>query len=222
MGRWLTATTAGWRTGEYTPDDAVSDDGRRVRRCKNKPLRRAVPRPPGRSRSRCRDSSTSTAWAGPGAIKGRRSCRGGDPTIGWGFGRPHLLGARADHGRRASPSGGRLSAASSTPGGPDPRAPYAEPVDRVRRLHRRDAPAVWSIRSGDGTWASRSRTWRRRGSATRGRDDAHPTSPGARTPTRRGLPLMRHLALVTPGDSRAVGTGTTSHLFGDDLRWSRP
>ena len=45
-----------------------------------------------------------------------------------------------------------------------------------------------------------------------------PTSPGSQDAYQaHGLPLMRHLALVTPGDSRAVGTDD-EYPFGDDRR----
>ena len=212
----------GWMEdfGEYTPDSAVSDDGTPGPTMHNRYVEQyhAAARSFEEQAPRPLLRFNRSGWTG--AISESSIVWGGDPTRAWGF---DGLASSVRQGLGMGLSGVSvwgpdIGGFFSLPGDPPPSTELMTrwieygAFTGVMRLEADgihpgvDIPAV--------TDPEVAPTWRR---YTRLRTMLYPYVAGSQDAYRqRGLPLMRHLALVAPGDRRAVGRDD-EYLFGDDL-----
>ena len=212
----------GWMEdfGEYTPDSAVSDDGTPGPTMHNRYVEQyhAAARSFEEQAPRPLLRFNRSGWTG--AIKESSIVWGGDPTIGWGF---DGLTSSVRQGLTMGTSG--VSVWGPDIGGffhlPGDPTPSTELLNRW--IEYGAFTGVMRLQSGGihpGTETPGvtdpdvAPVWKR---YTRLRTMLYPYVAGSQDAYQaHGLPLMRHLALVTPGDSRAVGTDD-EYLFGDDL-----
>jgi len=212
----------GWMEdfGEYTPDDAVSDDGTPGPTMHNRYVEHyhAAARSFEEQAPRPLLRFNRSGWTD--AIKESSIVWGGDPTRTWGF---DGLTSSVRQGVGMGLSG--VSVWGPDIGGffslPGDGEPTAELLNRwieygaFTGVMRTEAdgihPGVTIPLVTDSDVAP---IWKR---YTRLRTMLYPYISGSQDAYQRsGLPLMRHLALVAPGDEQAVSTDD-EYLFGDDL-----
>ncbi|WP_243056362.1 TIM-barrel domain-containing protein [Nocardioides sp. SR21] len=213
----------GWMEdfGEYTPDDVISADGTPGPAMHNRYVEQyhATARDFEESAPRPLLRFQRSGWTD--AVKESSIVWGGDPTTGWGF----------DGLTSSVTQGITMGTSGVTTWGPDiggfmtlPGDPYLTPELLNRWIQYGAFTGVMRLQSGGIQYVGPTKplvsdpevepVWK---TYTRLRTMLYPYIAGSQDAYERsGLPLMRHLALVHPGDRKAAAADD-EYLFGSDL-----
>lgn len=213
----------GWMEdfGEYTPDDVISADGTSGPAMHNRYVEQyhATAREFEESAPRPLLRFQRSGWTD--AVKESTIVWGGDPTTGWGF----------DGLTSSVTQGLTMGTSGVTTWGPDiggfmtlPGDPFLTPELLNRWIQYGAFTGVMRLQSGGIQYVGPTKplvsdpevqpVWR---TYTRLRTMLYPYVAGSHDAYQRtGLPLMRHLALVHPGDRKAAAADD-EYLFGSDL-----